>query len=492
MLLVRNIRLPLTCPDPDAEAAAKALAILRVPARRAAHCGVAKLSVDARHGTPVLVYTIAVTLKDEGEESALAGASPCVCFTQPARFSFSVGDTALKTRPVVVGLGPAGLFAALLLACVLLCACSACKKESPPAPEPAQSEPASAVSWDDLTFDRTLPLQYATQFSVSYAGEDYTRLTIGDDQTFLVVAGDAPVPDGVPADVTVLTRPLSHIYLVATAAMDYFRQLDAIDAIALSGQKEADWYIDEAKAAMQAGTMVYAGKYSAPDYETILAAGCDLAIENTMIYHTPEVIEQLVRIGVPVLIERSSYEPEPLGRMEWLKLYAALLGREDAACAYYDDLIAALAPVLDQEPTGQTVAFFYITTSGAVNVRKSGDYIAKAIRMAGGEYVSFDESGEENALSTMTIQMESFYDTALDADVLIYNSTIDGGITSIDELLAKSPLFADFKAVQTGNVWCITKNFYQESLALGDMILDVHAVLNDKDAGDLRFLRKLS
>ena len=211
-----------------------------------------------------------------------------------------------------------------------------------------------------------------------------------------------------------------------------------------------------------------------------------------MIYHMPEVIEQLERIGVPVLIERSSYEPEPLGRMEWLKLYAALLGREDAACAYYDDLIAALAPVLDQEPTGQTVAFFYITTSGAVNVRKSGDYIAKAIRMAGGEYVSFDESGEENALSTMTIQMESFYDTALDADVLIYNSTIDGGITSIDELLAKSPLFADFKAVQTGNVWCITKNFYQESLALGDMILDVHAVLNNPDAADLRFLKKLS
>lgn len=384
------------------------------------------------------------------------------------------------------------LFIALLAALLLAFAACAAPQQETAAPEPAQSEPASAVSWDDLTFDRTLPLQYATQFSVSYAGEDYTRLTIGDDQTFLVVAGDAPVPDGVPADVTVLTRPLSHIYLVATAAMDYFRQLDAIDAIALSGQKEADWYIDEAKAAMQAGTMVYAGKYSAPDYETILAAGCDLAIENTMIYHTPEVVEQLEAVGVPVLVERSSYESDPLGRLEWLKLYAALLGKEDEACAYYDDLIAALAPVLDQQPTGQTVAFFYITTSGAVNVRKSGDYIAKAVRMAGGEYVSFDESGEENALSTMTIQMESFYDTALDADVLIYNSTIDGEITSIDELLAKSPLFADFKAVQTGNVWCITKNFYQESLALGDMILDVHAVLNNPDAADLRFLKKLS
>ena len=103
-------------PDPDAEAAAKALAILRVPARRAAHCGVAKLSVDARHGTPVLVYTIAVTLKDEGEESALAGASPCVCYTQPPKFDFATGKTPLAHRPVVVGLGPAGLFAALLLA----------------------------------------------------------------------------------------------------------------------------------------------------------------------------------------------------------------------------------------------------------------------------------------------------------------------------------------------------------------------------------------
>ena len=116
MLLVRNIRLPLICPDPEAEAAAQALHILRVPARKAAHCGVAKLSVDARHGKPVLVYTMAVTLKDEGEESAYAGASPCVCFSQPPRFVFPVGDAALKNRPVVVGLGPAGLFAALLLA----------------------------------------------------------------------------------------------------------------------------------------------------------------------------------------------------------------------------------------------------------------------------------------------------------------------------------------------------------------------------------------
>ena len=379
---------------------------------------------------------------------------------------------------------------ALLLALLLLCGCAAPQKA--PAEQPAPEQPAAAAAWDSLTFDRALPLSYAEQFTVSYAGEDYTRITIGEDQTFLLVAESAPVPAGVPEDVTVLQQPLDHIYLVATAAMDFFRELDAVDRIALSGQKESDWYIDEAKAAMQAGTMVYAGKYSAPDYETILAEGCDLAIENTMIYHTPEVVEQLQSLGIPVLVERSSYESEPLGRMEWLKLYGALVGKADEACAQYDAILQQLDGVLDQTPTGKRVAFFYITTSGSVNVRKSADYIAKAIRMAGGDYVAFDESGEENALSTMTIQMETFYDTAVDADVLIYNSTVDGEIRTIDELLAKSPLLADFKAVKSGNVWCISKNFYQESLALGDMMFDVHAILTDADAGGLRFLHKLS
>lgn len=379
------------------------------------------------------------------------------------------------------------LLAALLL---LLCACVHPEQQAAQPEQPDIESPA--VFWKNLTFDRTLPLSYATQFSVSYALDDYTRITIGDDQDFLLVAEGAAVPEGVPGSVTVLHQPLSHIYLVASAAMDYFDHLDAVDQIALSGQKTDDWYIESARTAMQEGRMVYAGKYSAPDYETILKSDCDLAIENTMIYHTPEVIEQLQTTGVPVLVERSSYESSPLGRMEWLKLYGALVGKEEQAVAQYDALLAALSPVLTQAATDQTVAFFYINSSGAVNVRKSGDYIVKAIAMAGGQYVSFDESGEENALSTMTIQMESFYDGAIDADILIYNSTIDGEIQTIDELLTKSPLLADFRAVQSGNVWCITKNFYQQSLALGDLILDVNAILNDKDADSLHFLRKLS
>ena len=54
MLLVRGIRLPLTVCAPEQEATARALQALKLDPGAAA-TGVAKLSVDARHGRPVLV-----------------------------------------------------------------------------------------------------------------------------------------------------------------------------------------------------------------------------------------------------------------------------------------------------------------------------------------------------------------------------------------------------------------------------------------------------
>ena len=91
MILVRDIRLPLSAGEP--QAFEKALHLARIPRSKAAHLGVARLSVDARHGQPKLVYTIAVTLKDEGEESAYAGASPCVNQNQVQAMVDNVDET---------------------------------------------------------------------------------------------------------------------------------------------------------------------------------------------------------------------------------------------------------------------------------------------------------------------------------------------------------------------------------------------------------------
>ena len=235
--------------------------------------------------------------------------------------------------------------------------------------------------------------------------------------------------------------------------------------------------------------MVYAGKYSAPDYELILSEGCDLAVESTMIYHTPEVKEQLEDFGIPVLVERSSYESHPLARMEWLKMYGVLLDKEELAEQYFKEQVDGLQDILGAENTGKTVAFFYINSNGIVNVRKSSDYVPRMIEMAGGKYI-LENVGDENELSTMNMEMEAFYSQAREADYLIYNSTIDAEITTIEELLGKSELLADFKAVKEGNVYCAQKNLFQESMGLGTLITDFHKMLTEKEP-ELSYLYKL-
>ena len=255
--------------------------------------------------------------------------------------------------------------------------------------------------------------------------------------------------------------------------------LDALDSVAFSGTKAEGWYLPAVQQAMEEGKIAYAGKYSAPDYETILAADCGLAIENTMIYHTPEVKEQLEKFGVPVLVERSSYESGPLARMEWVKLYGILLGKTNEAERVFADAEQRIAPLADEAPTGKTVAFFSITSNNLATVRKGGDYVAEMIKMAGGSYAFADLTDSGNNLATVNISLEDFYAGAKDADVLIYNSTIEGELRSIDELIAKCPMLADFKAVQSGNVWCTAQSLFQQSMELPDLILDMNKVFTE-------------
>ena len=341
-----------------------------------------------------------------------------------------------------------------------------------------------------LTFDHSETLDYAQKFSIDRYQDDYALVTITDDSRYLVVPEGKVAPDDLDPDIVVIQQPVQNIYLAASAALDMFVATDALDAVRFSSLKADGWYIEEAKKAMEDGDIIYAGKYSAPDYEMILNENCGLAIENTMILHTPEVKEQMEKFKIPVLVDHSSYETNPLGRTEWVKLYGLLTGHEDQAEQAFDAEAKAFEQVSDQDATGKTVAFFYITTNGEANVRKSADYLPKMIELAGGSYIFDDLGDEEEATSTVSLQMEEFYAGAKDADYIIYNSTIEGELSSMQDLLAKSPLLEKFKAVKEGHVYCTTKNLYQSTMELGTITSDIRKMLTGDDA-DLTYLYKV-
>ena len=385
----------------------------------------------------------------------------------------------------------------IFLAAVLLLSFCACGNGG----NSAVSENNTAGQDHTPAFVRSMELKYATGFIVDYYEDGYKLITVkeGPDIYLVIPEGaDSKVTDRLVKDlgkkVIKLQQPLDRIYLAATATMCLFDAMDAIDEVKMSSLKVEDWYVDGAVKAMKDGKMVYAGKYSAPDFELILSKSCDLALESMMIYHTPEIKEKLETLGIPVFVEKSTYEGHPLGRTEWIKLYAAMLNLEDKADEIFAKQVGYLEEAEKKEHTGKTVAFFYVNSSGSVVARKSGDYVCGMIELAGGKYIFSDLGNEEdNNLSTVNLDMETFYATAKDADYIFYNSTIMGEVSSIENLKSLSPLLKDFKAVKEGNVWCTGQNLYQQTTDLGQMILEFNRILSgETDGTGLTYMKKLN
>lgn len=337
-------------------------------------------------------------------------------------------------------------------------------------------------------------------------------------------------------ELTVLQQPLMTTYVAASAVMAPLCDLGAVSQIRFSGLREAGWYVDEARTAMEKGSMLFAGKYSEPDYETLLREGCDLALESTMIYRSPEVIEKLSALGIPVYIDYSSYEPHVLGRLEWIRVYGALFGHEEEAQQWYQTECDRIRAIQKDAETSSgeafqsgksteksetktsrnskneassigsssgsagtdttadlrsTVVYFYVNSSGQIQVRQPHDYIPELLELAGARYLAPDMSSLSGSRkSNVTVSLEDFYSSCRDADYLIYSATLDRPLSSIQELLGKNALFADFKAVKAGHVYTTDKDFYQLSDRMADFAEDVRRMLHGQD--DMHFLKPVA
>ena len=342
-----------------------------------------------------------------------------------------------------------------------------------------------------LTYESTMDLSFAECFDVYYYNDGYKLLDVHDSARYLLVPEGKDAPDGLDEDIRVLYQPLDTIYMAATSPMALFDAIDSVDSIKLSGLDASGWYIQSAVDAISSGDMTFAGKYYEPDYELLVGEDCDLAIESTMILHAPKVQEMIETLDIPVFIDRSSYESQPLGRTEWIKLYGAMMNKEDEANAFFQDQAQIIEKLKDFQNTEKTVAFFYINTSGAPVVRNPKDYISSMIEVAGGRN-AFAELQDDSGKTSVSITMEEFYNTAVDADYLIYNSSIDTSVTSLDDLIAKDSLMADFKAVKEGNVWITDNSMYQHTDTIGEFINDLNLMFTDGNEEDMTFLHRLS
>ncbi|MBC8569819.1 NAD(P)/FAD-dependent oxidoreductase [Zongyangia hominis] len=116
-IVISSVRIPAG--EDTGAAVEKALSLLPVSRRQVRETYVMKTSLDARRREHMtLVCSVGVELGDAGLEervAARAGNSQVV-YKPRERLEVRFGNRKLRERPVIIGFGPAGMFAALLLA----------------------------------------------------------------------------------------------------------------------------------------------------------------------------------------------------------------------------------------------------------------------------------------------------------------------------------------------------------------------------------------
>ena len=306
--------------------------------------------------------------------------------------------------------------------------------------------------------------RYARLFSVE-RGEGFSLLRIDGERPVAVLSGGKAAK--LPKDAVVIS-PAKRCYVASTSAFDPLERIGALDF---------------APVAPVPGLR----------YEMLLSGGCDLAIENTMIFHRPEVRKMLEELGIPVVVEKSSLEKSPLARLEWVKAFGVLFGREAEAQEFFDEQIRILesAGIRDlgdrSEESGvrKRVAFFYVSSAGTIVARRAGDFVSKMIGMAGGEYVpsGFRASGGN---SSVRVQAEEFFALCHDADVLIYDQSLSP-VSKLEELLSLCPMLSDFRAVKGGRVFFVGREFFQMTAGIVPFVSDVSEIVSGGDGGRVVF-----
>jgi len=183
------------------------------------------------------------------------------------------------------------------------------------------------------------------------------------------------------------------------------------------------------------------------DYELILRIKPDVVFAYGVSVSVTNTIRKLNELGIPVILIGEYLEEEPLGKMEWVKAFAACydLGEQvsvrfDSVASRYREL-AELASVSEIKPA----VLLGLPWRGNWYVSGARSYIAQLITNAGGNYIWNDLDFNESR----PLGLEKIYEKALTADLWIN----PGEARSKQDIISVDPRFGNLPALLNDRVY---------------------------------------
>ncbi len=317
-----------------------------------------------------------------------------------------------------------------------------------------------------------LHLRYATHFQVEYLGNGCKLVTDGAGRKLLLVPRGQRPPKGYKQD-QIIAIPVRRVVCKWTTIPPLLRALGVMDSVVGVTTREENWHIAGIRKGMAAGRIKYLGESRATDYEKLLRVKPDVFFAGAW-----EKTDKLNELGIPYAVVTEYLEDNPLGRLEWIKFFAAFYNKEKEAKRFFAKAVSrmnTLSRKLEAVGTRPTILWGFIAGRGRVYVPGGDSYVAKMITMAGGVYVFKDLK----KVGGVPITLEEFYARGRDANIYISSGMLPQyGITSIKKLVAFKPILADFRSVKRGNVWCFQPWYWQSIDKTDEIITDLAAILH--------------
>lgn len=323
-------------------------------------------------------------------------------------------------------------------------------------------------------------LKYAKGFKIENLADGCQKVTDGEGRVLLLVPrGKQPPSDY--QNLPIVYTPIKSAVIVSTTEAAFLRALNELGSIIGVNSKKELWYIDEVKAGMESGKiqMVGSGGMGPLDYDRLVALKPDIVFMSTSSSKDTQTLQKLGELKIPVAVNNSWLEQDPLGRLEWIKFIAAFYDKGQQADNFFANVVKNtenISAKVTRDKVKPKVLWGLIY-QGKAYVPGADSYIAKMIAMAGGDYLFNNITGTGSS----PITLEEYYAKGKEADIYIDGTMSNLGQNSIAGIIAQGKVLADLPTIKGGKVWGFQPWYYQSLDKTDEIIGDLAAIFHPND-----------
>lgn len=293
-------------------------------------------------------------------------------------------------------------------------------------------------------------IEYASGLSIhKHTGYSVVKVTnpwpdANKDFTYILQEKNTVIPDSLQ-QYTTITVPLKSIVVTSTTNVPFLEMLGVENK--LIGFPHTD-YISSVKtrALIDKGVIKNVGQNERLNMEKLIDLSPELIVTFGVDNNNP-MIKNLEKSGLKVMIQGDWMEQSPLGKAEWLKLYAALFGKEKEANELFDNIVKEYKQTLSSvtNTKADATVLYGNMYKDQWFVAKGNSWVAQFLKDAKANYLWADVEGT----GSLGLTFEKVLEKAKNADIWIAAGTFK----TLEELSASNPHYSQFDAFTKQNVY---------------------------------------